>query len=176
MELNIVPFAFHTDAQQEPALGIKIQPELLWQKVHKSVRIQFKAGPPKTIVIADSIPIPQGSDQQQRAIGEDIKGLLPSWVQIAVDDSGFGQPAVKFVSENNIWVAVSTDIHRFQVLGLHDLDSKDICSLLALAALQRFLALDDCCQSLGADRCLDLIELLQSEFNVVEFNTRLHRN
>jgi hypothetical protein len=80
VELRIVLFAFHTDAQQDTAVAvIQVQPKVMSQEVAIPARVQADIGSTDSVVFSNKCAIAYADHQPQRLLDRNVKRFVP-WI------------------------------------------------------------------------------------------------
>lgn len=127
-------------------------------------------------MIAHSIPIPDRGYNIERPLSDDVHGLVPARIQVTVDYPGLSKTFLILITEDHIGVARAIHVAGLEVFRLHDLDRKNVIVgfLLPLRDWRR-MTLDHSGTSVDIHFMLELVQLLSSEVDVVEFDERLEK-
>lgn len=71
-------------------MGIKVKPILPGNEITKMGWIQFEGGSADAVVITQRVPIPDGGNDIESALGGNVYRFIPSWVQTTIYDPSFG--------------------------------------------------------------------------------------
>ena len=131
-------------------------------------RVQFNRGSTNIIMVPHRIPIPNGCDDIKWSLGGDVDGIVPSRVEIIIDDSRFRNTFLIFIRQNNVRIASSIHITRLQVFGLHNFNCEDIGRGLAdLLELGSAMLRNHLRTPVNIDFMFQPIELCEGIFNIV---------
>ncbi len=128
VELNVIPLTFHAYTKQKSSLSIQIEPVLSREEIAEMNGIQLDRRSANVIVITHCIPIPDRSNDIQRALCGDIDSIFPPRVEVVVDNARLCNPLLVLVSQDHVRIAATIHVAGFQVFCLHHFDCEDICS------------------------------------------------
>lgn len=170
VELDVVSFAFHADTQQQATLSIEVQPILAWHIVPEMRGVQLERCSSNAVMIAESVPIPDSRDDVEWPIGRDIDRLVPSRIEVTVDNSSLRKTLLILIAKDDIRVAQAVHVAGFEILRLDDLNGEDEVVVANALGWRRRVLLNYLSACVNSDLTFQLVELLHSIFDVVEFD------
>ena len=125
-------------------------------------------------MVTHGVPVPDCSDDVQWTLGRNIHGLIPPWIQVAVNDPRLCQAFLILVTKHDVGVAVTANIASLEIFCLDYLDSKDVVIDLLLALSDRWcMALNDSSARIHIDLVLQFVKLRSCKVDIVQLYERL---